>query len=290
MLLIYHAKVLNYAHNERSSSCSEKQRFILEGITMKKTLAMILVLMFVLSAACMAEGVTFKMGFDAEYPPYTYLGDDGNYTGFDIEMCQGVCDILGWDIEFVPINWDTKLFSLDAGEIDCIWSGLTIDVIDPEAYTLSMAYSDNSQMILTKADSGIATIDDLAGKVVGVQLGTSADILLSGDCADLAATFGELVRFENYNVCFTELMAGSIDAIAIDIGVAANKIAEYGNEYVMLDESWAAEKYGICFRKDDAEMCAQVEGAFMQLVEDGTYIALAEKYGLDTSALCLAAE
>ena len=268
----------------------EKQRFILEGITMKKTLAMILVLMFVLSAACMAEGVTFKMGFDAEYPPYTYMGDDGEYTGFDIEMCKGVCDILGWEIEFVPINWDTKLFSLDAGEIDCIWSGLTIDVIDPEAYTLSMAYSDNSQMILTKADSGIATIDDLAGKVVGVQLGTSADILLSGDCADLAATFGDLVRFENYNVCFTELMAGSIDAIAIDIGVAANKIAEYGDEYVMLDESWAAEKYGICFRKDDAEMCAQVEEAFMQLVADGTYIALAEKYGLDTSALCLSAE
>lgn len=268
----------------------KKQSFTMEDNTMKKTIAMILVLMFVLSAACMAETVTFKMGFDAEYPPYTYLGDDGNYTGFDIEMCQGVCDILGWEIEFVPINWDTKLFSLDSGEIDCIWSGLTIDVIDPEAYTLSMAYSDNSQMILTKADSGIATIDDLAGKVVGVQLGTSADILLSGDCADLAATFGELVRFENYNVCFTELMAGSIDAIAIDIGVAANKIAEYGDEYVMLDESWAAEKYGICFRKDDAEMCAQVEGAFMQLVEDGTYIALAEKYGLDTSALCLAAE
>ena len=268
----------------------KKQSFTMEDNTMKKTIAMILVLMFVLSAACMAETVTFKMGFDAEYPPYTYLGDDGNYTGFDIEMCQGVCDILGWDIEFVPINWDTKLFSLDAGEIDCIWSGLTIDVIDPEAYTLSMAYSDNSQMILTKADSGIATIDDLAGKVVGVQLGTSADILLSGDCADLAATFGDLVRFENYNVCFTELMAGSIDAIAIDIGVAANKIAEYGDEYVMLDESWAAEKYGICFRKDDAEMCAQVEDAFMQLVNDGTYIALAEKYGLDTSALCLSAE
>ncbi|MGN0184563.1 MAG: transporter substrate-binding domain-containing protein [Aristaeellaceae bacterium] len=257
---------------------------------MKKTLAMILVLMFVLTSACMAETVTFKMGFDAEYPPYTYMGDDGEYTGFDIEMAKGVCEILGWDIELVPINWDTKLISLDTGEIDCIWSGLTIDVIDPEAYTLSMAYSDNSQMILTKADSGIATIDDLAGKVVGVQLGTSADILLSGDCADLAATFGELVRFENYNVCFTELMAGSIDAIAIDIGVAANKIAEYGDEYVMLDESWAAEKYGICFRKDDAEMCAQVEEAFMQLVADGTYISLAEKYGLDTSALCLSAE
>lgn len=259
---------------------------------MKKMIAMMLVLMMVLTGVAMAEGVTFKMGFDAEYPPYTYMGDDGEYTGYDIEMCQKVCEILGWNLELVPINWDTKLITLDAGEIDCIWSGLTIDVIDPEAYTLSMAYSDNSQMILTKKDSGIATLDDLAGKLVGVQLGTSADLLLSdgGDCADLAATFGELVRFENYNVCFTELMAGSIDAIAIDIGVAAGKIAEYGEDYVMLDTPIASEEYGICFRKADTEMCAQVEEAFMKLVEDGTYVSLAEKYGLDVNALCLKAE
>lgn len=259
---------------------------------MKKILAMALVLMMALAAGACAEGYTFKMGFDAEYPPYSYMGDDGEYTGYDIDMCKKVCEILGWDIELVPINWDTKLLTLDAGEIDCIWSGLTIDVIDPEAYTLSFAYSDNSQMILTKKDSGIATLDDLAGKIVGVQLGTSADLLLSegGDRADLAATFGELMRFENYNVCFTELMAGSIDAIAIDIGVAAGKIAEYGDEYVMLDEAIASEEYGICFRKDDAELCAQVEEAFMQLVEDGTYLALAEQYGLDTAALCLTAE
>ena len=95
------------------------------------------------------------------------------------------------------------------------------------------------------------------------------------------------MRFSDYNTCFTELMAGSIDAIAIDIGVAANKIAEYGDEYVMLDESIAAEQYGICFRKDDADMCAQVEVAIMELVEDGTYLSLAEKYELDVNALCL---
>lgn len=257
---------------------------------MKKIFAMVLVLMMVLTAAACAE--TFKMGFDAEYPPYSYMDDNGNYTGYDVEMCQKVCEILGWDIDLVPINWDTKLITLDAGEIDCIWSGMTIDVIDPEEYTLSMAYSNSSQMILTKKSNGIATLADLAGKIVGVQLGTSADLLLSegGDCAELTATFGELMRFENYNVCFTELMAGSIDAIAIDIGVAADKIAEYGDEYIMLDEAIAAESYGICFRKADTELCEKVEGAFMQLVEDGTYISLAEKYGLDTSALCLKAE
>lgn len=255
---------------------------------MKKWMAMVLMMMvLLLGCTASAEGTVFKMGFDAEYPPYTYMNDDGEYTGYDIEMCQKVCDILGWKLELVPINWDTKLMTLDAGEIDCIWSGLTIDNIDPEAYTISMAYSDNSQMILTKKSTGIATLDDLAGKIVGVQLGTSADILLQEDQKALADTFGELRRFENYNVCFTELMAGSIDAIAIDIGVASGKIAEYGDEYVMLDESIAAEEYGICFRKDDAEMCKQVEDAFMQLVDDGTYKSLAEKYGLDTAALCL---
>ena len=252
---------------------------------MKKFFAILLTLALLVSTAALAE--TFKMGFDAEYPPYTYLGDDGKYTGFDIEMCEKCCEILGWDIEYVPVNWDTKLMSLDAGEVDCIWSGLTLDVLDGEAYTLSFAYSDNSQMMLTKEGTGINSYEDLVGKVVGVQLGTSADILLSGDMADLTATFGELVRYENYNVCFTELMAGAIDAIAIDIGVAANKIAEYGEEYYTLDEPWAAETYGICMRKDDADKCAQLEEAFMQLVEDGTYLALAEKYELDVNALCL---
>ena len=257
---------------------------------MKKLLAAILVLMFALIACASAEGTVFKMGIDAEYPPYSYMGDDGSYTGYDVEMCAKVCEILGWTQEVVPINWDTKLIQLDAGDMDCIWSGLTIDVIDPEAYAISMAYSDNSQMILTKKGSGVEALDDVAGKRVGVQLGTSADILLSegGDEADFGATFGELVRYENYNIAFTELMAGAVDALAIDIGVANGKIAEYGDDYYCVSEPFAAEKYGICFRKADAEMCKQVEEAFMQLVEDGTYVSLAEKYGLDTANLCLA--
>ena len=256
---------------------------------MKKIIAIVLTLMLVLALGASAESVTFKMGFDAEYPPYTYMGDDGEYTGFDIEMCKAVCEILDWEVELVPINWDTKLISLDAGEIDCIWSGLTIDVLDPEEYTISMAYSNNSQVILTKEGAGIATLADLEGKVVGVQLGTSADIMLQEEQAELAATFsgGAAVTFDDYNVCFTELMAGSIDAIAIDYPVAMTKIAEYGDEYFILDETLAAEQYGICFRKDDAEMCAAVEGAFMQLVEDGTYLELAEKYGLYPAAMIL---
>lgn len=261
---------------------------------MKKLLAMVLVVMFALIACASAEGFTFKMGIDAEYPPYSYMGDDGAYTGFDVEMCQKVCEILGWELEIVPINWDTKDIQLEAGEIDCIWSGLTLYInnIDEEHFALSFPYSDNTQMILTKQGSGIETLDDVAGKRVGVQMGTSAETLLSdgGDAADFGATFGELVPYENYNIAFTELQAGAIDAIAIDVGVAKEKIAKFGDEYYCVEEPFASEQYGICFRKADAELCEQVEGAYMQLVEDGTYIALGEKYGLNLEDLKLAAE
>ena len=133
---------------------------------MKKTLALILALVLMFAAS--AE--TFRMGFDAEYPPYSYMGDDGNYTGYDVEMCEKVCAILGWDMEYVPINWDTKLIGLDAGEYDCIWSGLTIDVLDDSQYSISFAYSDNSQMFLTRTDAGIKTFDDLKGKkTIGIK-------------------------------------------------------------------------------------------------------------------------
>ena len=133
-------------------------------------------------------------------------------------------------------------------------------------------------------------VDDLAGKIVGVQIDTSAAEMLEDSQADLAATFAELKTYETYTVAYNDLKAGAIDAIAIDVGVANNKIAEYGDEYYTVEEPFASEQYGICFRKADADMCAQVEEAYLQLVADGTYIALGEKYGLDTANLKLAAE
>ena len=96
---------------------------------MMKLAALIMgVVMLVLTAgiSALADGEVFKMGIDAEYPPFSYLDDDGNYAGFDVEMCQAVCDQYGWTLEIVPVNWDTKLISLDNKEHDCVWSGMTI--------------------------------------------------------------------------------------------------------------------------------------------------------------------
>ena len=159
---------------------------------------------------------TFKQGFDLDYPPYSYLQDDGTVGGFDVELCQAMCEYLGWGYEAVPFNWDAKDAELNAGSCDCIWSGFTKEGREDD-YEWGIAYSANTQMIMVAADSGIETLADLAGKTVGVQISTSAAEMLEDGQADLAATFGELKVYETYTIAFNDLQAGAIDAIAIDV-------------------------------------------------------------------------
>lgn len=159
---------------------------------------------------------TFKHGFDEDYPPYSYLQDDGTVGGFDVEMCKAVCEYLGWGYESVPFNWDAKDMELNAKSCDCIWSGFTKEGRE-DKYTWGITYSNNTQGILVSADSGITTLSDLAGKVVGVQIDTSAADLLEGDQKALADTFSELKTYETYTVAFNDLKAGAIDAVAIDM-------------------------------------------------------------------------
>ena len=162
------------------------------------------------------SGYTFKHGFDLDYPPYSYLKDDGGVGGFDVELCQAVCQYLGWGYEAVPFNWDAKDMELNAGSCDCIWSGFTKEGRE-DMYTWGITYSNNTQGILVAADSGIKTLADLAGKIVGVQTATSAAEMLEDSKADLAATFGDLKIYETYTVAYNDLKAGAIDAIAIDM-------------------------------------------------------------------------
>ncbi|MBQ7546728.1 MAG: transporter substrate-binding domain-containing protein [Clostridia bacterium] len=163
---------------------------------------------------------TFKQGYDQDYPPYAYMQDDGTYGGFDIDVCKAVCEYLGWGYEGVPFNWDFKDQELNAKSCDCIWSGMTKEGRE-DKYAWGITYSNNTQGILVSVDSDIDTLADLAGKVVGVQIGTSAAEMLEGDQKALADSFGELKTYETYNVAFNDLKAGAIDAIAIDMTTGA---------------------------------------------------------------------
>ena len=167
----------------------------------------------------------FKQGFDLDYPPYSYRQDDATVGGFDVELCQAVCDYLGWGYEPVPFSWDVKDMELNARSCDCIWSGFTKEGREDD-YTWGITYSNNTQGILVPADSDIKTLADLSGKIVGVQTATSAYDMLEDSQKELADTFAELRVYETYTIAYNDLKAGAIDAIAIDMTAGSFLIAD----------------------------------------------------------------
>lgn len=224
---------------------------------------------------------TLTVGFDAEYPPYGYMDENGDYTGFDLELAQAVCDLKGWELVKQPIEWANKDNELNSGSIDCIWNGFTINGREDD-YEWSVPYVDNSQVIVVKADSGITTFADLEGKTVGVQTASAALSVLSDeeDQKALADTFKDLQEFGDYNTAFLELEAGAVDAIAMDIGVAEYQIGSRGDEFIILDERLNSEQYGIGFKLGNTELRDEINDALKELKENGTFDELAEKYGL----------
>lgn len=224
---------------------------------------------------------TLIVGFDASFPPYGYKDDSGEYVGFDLDLAQEVCDRNNWKLVKQPIDWDSKDAELNSGTIDCIWNGFTMNGREDD-YTFSESYVDNSQVIVVADDSGIEKLTDLAGKTVGVQAASAAlDLLQSeeeGGQKELADTFGALNEFADYNTAFTELQAGALDALAIDVGVAKYQLNSRGEGFKILDETLNTEQYAIGFKKGNTELCDIVNADLQKLADDGTVAELAEKY------------
>lgn len=242
------------------------------------------------SGTASGERTKLIVGFDAEFPPYGYLDEETNdYTGLDLDLAQAVCDYYDWELVKQPIDWDSKDMELDSGSIDCIWNGFTITGREDD-YTWSKPYIDNSQVVVVKADSGINTTDDLAGKVMDVQADSSALAALEGDDATelgqkISGSLSQLIQVSNYNTAFMDLEAGAVDAIAMDVGVANYQLASRGDEFKILDDAISTEQYGIGFKKGNTELCEQVEAALDALSEDGTIQEIVDKWaGMDDGA------
>ncbi len=222
------------------------------------------------AAASDTAGGTFTVGFDQDFPPMGFVGDDGEYTGFDLDLAKEVASRLGLEFVPQPIAWDAKDMELDAGTIDCIWNGFTINGRE-EGYTWSDPYMDNSQVFVVAVDSGITGLADLAGKTVEVQADSSAEAALK-DNAELADTFGGLQTVPDYNTAFMDLEMGAVDAIAMDVIVAGYQIEQRadGDNYVILEESLASEEYGIGFKKGNEALRDQVQKTLEEMAADGT--------------------
>ena len=230
------------------------------------------------------EGDTFTVGFDQDFPPMGFVGDDGEYTGFDLELAKEVCDRNGWEFNPEPIAWDSKDALLKSGEIDCIWNGFTMNGREDE-YTWSEPYLDNQQVFVVRADSGINSEKDLAGKTVDVQTDSSAEAALK-EAPELTATFKELLTTADYNTAFMDLEQGAVDAIAMDVIVAGYQIQQRNADFKILDDSLSAEEYGVGFKKGNTELRDKVQSTLEEMAEDGTLQEVSEKwFGKDVTTI-----
>lgn len=224
-----------------------------------------------------AEGAEFIVGFDQSYPPYGFVGNDGNYTGFDLDLAAEVCERNGWTVKYEPIDWDAKDTLLNSGAISCIWNGFTMEGRE-DSYTFSEPYMLNGQVVVVKKDKGIASLDDLAGKTVITQVDSAALDVLEGDKADLAATFGKLETIGEYNTAFMQLESGAVDAVACDLSIAQYQMSAKPDAYVMLDETLSSEHYAVGFKMGNTETAEKVSQTLKAMYEDGTIEELCNKY------------
>lgn len=227
---------------------------------------------------------TFTVGLDQDFPPMGFVGDDGEFTGFDLEMAAEVAKRLNLAIAYQPIAWDAKDMELDAGTIDCIWNGFTMNGREDD-YEWSKPYMKNNQVFVVRGDSDITSEADLAGKNVEVQTDSSAEAALN-DNSELTATFAALTPVADYNTAFMDLESGAVDAIAMDDVVASYQITSRKADFKVLDDVIAAEEYGIGFKKGNTELRDKVQATLEEMAADGTAAKISEKwFGKDITTI-----
>lgn len=232
-----------------------------------------------------ADKEKFIVGFDAAFPPYGYQDENGEYVGFDLDLAAEFCKRNDWELVKQPIDWNAKDMELNSGTISCIWNGFTMNGREDE-YAWTDPYVDNSQVFVVKADSGIATFADLAGKSVAVQTDSSAEAALKeDDNKELKDSFKELVVVSDYNTAFMNLDSNAVEAIAMDIGVAKYQMESRDGEYKILDDVLSAEQYAVGFAKNNTELRDKVQKTLDEMRKDGKFAEIAEKWDLTDSVI-----
>ena len=231
-----------------------------------------------------AAGGTLIVGFDQDFPPMGFVGDNGEYTGFDLDLAKEVASRLGLEYKAQPVAWDSKDMELESGNIDCIWNGFTITGREDD-YTWTTPYMANKQVFVVANDSDIKSQADLAGKVVEVQADSSAEAALKEN-QDLANTFGQLLTTPDYNTAFMDLEQGAVDTVAMDVIVAGYQIKQRNADFKILDDSLSEEEYGVGFKKGNTELRDKVQGALEEMAADGTLAKISDEwFGEDVTTI-----
>jgi len=192
-------------------------------------------------------------------------------------MAKEAAKRLGMEVEFKPIDWNSKEAELNGKRIDVLWNGLTITEKRKQNILFTNAYMENKQIIVVAANSPLKTKADLAGKVVGVQDGSSSIEAVEKEAA-VAKSFKELKKYPDNVAALMDLKAGRIDALVVDEIVGRYYIAKKAGEYAVLTDHFGSEEYGVGLRKDDKELQAKLQKALDDMKKDGTSAKISQQW------------
>jgi len=220
---------------------------------------------------------TIVIGLDDNFPPMGFRDDKGELVGFDIDLAREAGKRIGAEVSFKPIDWNAKEAELNGKRVDVLWNGLTITEERKANILFTTPYLENHQIIVVTEKSPIKTKAQLAGKVVGVQDGSSAVEAIEKDAA-AAKAIKELKKFGDNVTALMDLSAGRLDALVVDEVVGRYYTAKKPGEYRVLEENFGTEDYGVGTRKDDTELMAKLQKAMDEMKADGAAATISTKW------------
>ena len=223
-----------------------------------------------------AESKKLVVGFDKSYPPYGFVGDDGEYTGFDLDLAKAVADKQAGRSNTRPSTGTPRMRCLTRAPSTA--SGTALPWRAVRTTTRSPSRTCSTSRCWWSRRMRASSWDDLAGKTVITQTDSAAQDVLEGDQKDLAATFATLDTIGEYNTAFMQLESGAVDAVACDLSIAQYQLAAKPDAYTQLDEPLSSEHYAVGFKKGDTKSADAVAESLKALYEDGTVKDLCDKY------------
>lgn len=224
------------------------------------------------TTAAAAEGGVLVMATNAEFPPYEYH-DGGAIVGIDVEIAEAIAGKLGMTLEIEDIAFDSIIPEVVSGKADIGVAGMTVSEDRLVNVDFSDPYTTASQVIIVKEGSEITGPDDLGGKFIGVQLGTTGDIYAS----DYEAEGSTIERYNKGFEAVQAMMQDKIDAVVIDLE-PAKVFVEENEGIVILDEALTVEEYAIAVQKGNTELLDKINGALAELKDSGELQAIIDKY------------
>ncbi len=223
------------------------------------------------------------LGLDASFPPMGFTDESNNIVGFDIDMAEEVCKRIGVTLVKQPIDWNNKVEELNLNRIDCIWNGMSINASRAEAMNLSEPYMRNEMVFVVPGNSSIKSMDDLNGKTIGVQTGSSAQEIL--EASELYKNIS-VTPLEDNVTLLSQMELGFSDAVFLDSVVAYYIISKNNKDYVVLPGNLEQEEYAIGFRKSDQALRDKVQETLSAMKADGTLAKISEKwFGSDVTTV-----